>query len=98
MHDEFKKAIILPVVVTIPFYVAGYFPPQHGGDRHPPHEHTERSSSITATQANIVAQDVTTSIAPQVPFSQLDWPVPRAAAPSIAPGTWVHTLNLNLLG
>jgi hypothetical protein len=98
MDDDFKKAVILPVVVAIPFYVPAYFPPERLGDKLPPHEHTELSSSITFTQANIVAEYGSTPIARQVPFSQLDWPVPRGAAPSISLRTWIHPLNLNLLG
>jgi len=93
-----KTGAIVGTAVTIPFYVAGYYPPEPSGDRHPPHQHTELSSSITTAQANIIAQDISTSIVHQVPFSQLDWPVPRGAVPDITLRTWVHPLNLNLLG
>ena len=79
MDDDFKKIVIYPMVVALPFYVAGYFPPERQGNKYPPHEHAELASSITFTQANIVAEYGSTPIARQVPFSQHDWPVPRGA-------------------
>jgi hypothetical protein len=84
-------------VIIIPFYVAEYFPPEHGGERHPPHQHAE--SDNTTTQAQIEAQYfITPPRVPRVPFSQRDRPVPRGAVPDITLRTWVAPLNLNLLG
>ena len=47
--DLFKTSVTVTVAVTIPFYVAGYFPPEYNGDKHPPHDHSELSSGSTAT-------------------------------------------------
>lgn len=55
-YDLIKKGVVLGTAVTIPLYVAGYYPPEKQGDKHPPHEHTDVSTGGAAQPIVIVAQ------------------------------------------
>ena len=53
---KFTDVVCATVAGTIPFYVAGYYPPEKEGDRLPPHEHVESSSNASvSSQAAIFA-------------------------------------------
>lgn len=54
---KFSDVVCATVAGTIPFYVAGYYPPEKEGDRLPPHEHVESSSNANvSSQAAIFTQ------------------------------------------
>lgn len=53
-YELLKMGVIAGTALTIPFYVAGYFPPEQQGDKHPPHEHTHASSGNASLSAGVV--------------------------------------------
>ena len=48
------ELVSIGTALTIPFYVAGYAPPEKQGERHPGHEHIEQSSGDHSASAGFV--------------------------------------------
>ena len=70
-----KTGMIFTVGMTIPFYVAGYFPPERQGNWYPSHAHVEVSSSYTMQGQVEAVRLISMSTAVRSVGAAISWPV-----------------------
>jgi hypothetical protein len=63
MNDLLKTTVTGMLVAPLAMYVTGYFPPDVQGEKHPPHEHVDATSSMVSAGPGMTIAPVYVSTA-----------------------------------